>query len=51
MCASESWLGKEDLEFLYVFSTGLIPRTRRCSRPIFRTRFVVVQTPYLVHPW
>jgi formate dehydrogenase major subunit len=50
VCASESWLGEEDLEFLYVFSTGLIPEDETMLASIFRTRFVVVQTPYLVHP-
>ena len=48
--AEEPWLGKEDLDFLYVFSTGMIPEDEESLSAISRTKFVVVQTPYLVHP-
>jgi formate dehydrogenase major subunit len=48
--ADEAWLGKEDLDFMYVFSTGMIPEDEDSLAAISRTKFVVVQTPYLVHP-
>ncbi|MGC9372825.1 MAG: 2Fe-2S iron-sulfur cluster-binding protein [Thermovirgaceae bacterium] len=48
--AEKAWLGKEDLDFLYVFSTGLIPEDEESLAAISRTRFVVVQSPYMAHP-
>lgn len=48
--ADKAWLGKEDLDFLYVFSTGLIPEDEESLAAISRTRFVVVQSPYMAHP-
>ncbi len=48
--AEKAWLGKEDLDFLYVFSTGLIPEDEESLAAISRTRFVVVQSPYMGHP-
>lgn len=48
--AEEAWLGKEDLDFLYVFSTGLVPEDEASLAAISRTRFVVVQSPYMAHP-
>jgi formate dehydrogenase major subunit len=48
--ADKAWLGKEDLDFLYVFSSGLIPEDEESLAAISRTRFVVVQSPYMAHP-
>jgi formate dehydrogenase major subunit len=48
--ADKAWLGKEDLDFLYVFSTGLVPEDEASLAAISRTRFVVVQSPYMAHP-
>ncbi len=48
--AERKWLAEEDLDFLYVFSTGLIPEDEETLSAISRTRFVVVQSPYMAHP-
>lgn len=48
--ADKAWLGKEELDFLYVFSTGLIPEDEASLAAISRTRFVVVQSSYMAHP-
>lgn len=48
--AKEPWLGKKDLDFLYVYSTGLVPEDEASLAAISATRFTVIRTPYLVYP-
>jgi formate dehydrogenase major subunit len=48
--SEEAWLGKKDLDFLYVFSTGMIPEDAASLAAISSTKFVAVQVPYMVRP-
>jgi len=44
------WLGRERRDFLYVFSTAMVPEEEEILAAISATRFVVVQTPFKVRP-
>jgi formate dehydrogenase major subunit len=48
--ADEPWVGRKNLDFLYVHSTGMIPEDETSLSMISATRFTVVQTPYMVTP-
>lgn len=48
--ADEPWLGKKKLDFMYVYSTGLVPEDEASLSAISGTRFVVVQCPFWAHP-
>lgn len=48
--SDKPWLGNENLEFLYVYSTGLVPEDEATLSAVSRTRFVVVQCPFWAHP-
>ena len=48
--AKESWLGKKKLDFLYVYSTGMVPEDEESLSAISGTRFVVVQSPFWAQP-
>jgi formate dehydrogenase major subunit len=50
-CVSEKpWLRGEGKDFLYVYSTGMIPEDEDSLSAISRSGFSVIQTPYLVRP-
>ena len=50
-CVSgEPWLSTNDKDFLYVYSTGMIPEDEDALAAISRSGFSVIQTPYLVRP-
>jgi NADH dehydrogenase/NADH:ubiquinone oxidoreductase 75 kD subunit (chain G) len=50
-CVSdEPWLRANDKDFLYVYSTGMIPEDEDSLAAISRSGFSVIQTPYLVRP-
>ncbi len=50
-CVSgEPWLRTNDKDFLYVYSTGMIPEDEDALAAISRSAFSVIQTPYLVRP-
>lgn len=44
------WLSESDLDFLYVLSTGMVDEDKRSLEAMTRARFVVVHTPFMVHP-
>ena len=44
------WLSESDLDFLYVLSTGMVDEDKRSLEAMSRARFVVVHTPFMVHP-
>lgn len=44
------WLGDGELDFLYVLSTGMVDEDKRSLEAMTRARFVVVHTPFMVHP-
>lgn len=44
------WLTTEETDFLYTFSTGMVPEDEDALSAISRSRFSVVQTPFMVHP-
>ncbi|MEA3508760.1 MAG: molybdopterin-dependent oxidoreductase, partial [Synergistota bacterium] len=48
--ANDAWLGREDLDFMYVYSTGLVPEDEASLAAISSTRFVVAQSPFMIHP-
>ena len=48
--ADEPWLRTKELDFLYVYSTGMIPEDEDSLAAISRSAFSVIQTPYLVRP-
>lgn len=48
--AEEPWLRTKDMDFLYVYSTGMIPEDEDSLAAISRSGFSVIQTPYLVRP-
>ena len=48
--AETSWLEESDLDFLYVFSTGMIDEDKRALDAMNRAGFVVVHTPFAIHP-
>jgi len=48
--AEQPWLRTKDLDFLYVYSTGMIPEDEDSLAAISRSGFSVIQTPYLVRP-
>ena len=48
--ADEPWLRTKELDFLYVYSTGMIPEDEDSLAAISRSGFSVIQTPYLVRP-
>ncbi len=48
--SNEPWLRTKDLDFLYVYSTGMIPEDEDSLAAISRSGFSVIQTPYLVRP-
>ncbi len=48
--AETAWVGDANLDFMYVFSTGMVPDTKSVLEAMSRARFVVAQTPYMVHP-
>jgi len=48
--SSEPWLRTNDKDFLYVYSTGMIPEDEDSLAAISRSAFSVIQTPYLVRP-
>ena len=50
-CVSDDpWLTTRDKDFIYVYSTGMIPEDEDALSAISRSAFSVVQTPYLVRP-
>lgn len=50
-CVSdEPWLRTKELDFLYVYSTGMIPEDEDSLAAISRSGFSVIQTPYIVRP-
>jgi formate dehydrogenase major subunit len=48
--SNEPWLRTNDKDFLYVYSTGMIPEDEDSLAAISRSAFSVIQTPYLVRP-
>lgn len=44
------WLSESELDFLYVLSTGMVDEDKRSLEAMTRARFVVVHTPFMVHP-
>ena len=48
--AREPWLGREKLDFLYVYSTGLVPEDEESLSAISGTKFVVVHCPFWAQP-
>ncbi len=48
--ADEPWLRTKEVDFLYVYSTGMIPEDEDSLAAISRSGFSVIQTPYLVRP-
>jgi formate dehydrogenase major subunit len=48
--ADQPWLRTKELDFLYVYSTGMIPEDEDSLAAISRSGFSVIQTPYLVRP-
>ena len=46
----DDWMSGGRLEFLYVLSTGMIPEDKRALSAMNRAGFVVVHTPFTVHP-
>ena len=45
-----SWLGEEDQDFLYVYSTGIVPESSKALNAMSRANFTVVQTPFMLPP-
>ncbi|MCF7936266.1 MAG: molybdopterin-dependent oxidoreductase [Synergistales bacterium] len=54
MLSDEPWIGEENRDFLYVYSTGLVPEDKQEYKEHLaaaaNAKFVVVQTPYMVKP-
>lgn len=48
--SEDPWVTKEKRDFMYVFSTGMVPEEEEILAAISATRFVVVQTPFKVRP-
>ena len=48
--SSESWLGDEEQDFLYVYSTGIVPESPKALNAMSRAGFTVVQTPFMLPP-
>ena len=48
--AKEPWIGDKKLDFLYVYSSGLIPEDEASLSAISGTKFVVVQCPFWAQP-
>jgi formate dehydrogenase major subunit len=48
--AKEPWIGRKKLDFLYVYSTGLVPEDEESLSAISGTKFVVVQCPFWAQP-
>lgn len=46
----DSWLGDEDQDFLYVYSTGIVPESAKALNAMSRAGFTVVQTPFMLPP-
>ncbi|MBN1333640.1 MAG: (2Fe-2S)-binding protein [Synergistales bacterium] len=46
----EPWIGKADIDCLYVSSTGLIPEDSQSLEAMSMARFCIIHTPYMVHP-
>jgi formate dehydrogenase major subunit len=44
------WLSGSELDFLYVLSTGMVDEDKRSLEAMTRARFVVVHTPFMIHP-
>jgi formate dehydrogenase major subunit len=44
------WLAESELDFLYVLSTGMVDEDARSMEAMNRSRFVVVHTPFMIHP-
>ena len=45
-----SWLGEEEQDFLYVYSTGIVPESSKALSAMSRANFTVVQTPFMLPP-
>jgi formate dehydrogenase major subunit len=48
--ADTPWVEDANLDFMYVFSTGMVPDAKPVLEAMSRARFVVAHTPYMVHP-
>ena len=48
--AKEPWIGEKKLDFLYVYSSGLVPEDAASLSAISGTKFVVVQCPFWAQP-
>ncbi|HOM97928.1 MAG TPA: 2Fe-2S iron-sulfur cluster-binding protein [Acetomicrobium sp.] len=48
--SEEPWVGREKRDFMYVFSTAMVPEEEEILAAISATKFVVVQTPFKVRP-
>lgn len=46
----DSWLDKEEQDFLYVYSTGLVPESSKALNAMSRAGFTVIQTPFYLPP-
>ena len=46
----DSWLGNEEQDFLYVYSTGIVPESAKALNAMSRAGFTVVQTPFMLPP-
>lgn len=46
----KAWLETEDLDFLYVSSTGMVPEDPKSLEAVNKARFVVAHVPYMVSP-
>ena len=44
------WVSDGHLDFLYVLSTGMVAEDKRSLEAMTRASFVVVHTPFMVHP-
>ncbi|GAB6039204.1 hypothetical protein JCM15519_37630 [Fundidesulfovibrio butyratiphilus] len=45
------WLRQVDLDFLFVQLMGLVPVNSASLEPMSKVKFVVLQTPYKLHPY
>ncbi|MDR1874350.1 MAG: (2Fe-2S)-binding protein [Synergistaceae bacterium] len=48
--SKEDWLGGEEQDFLYVYSTGMVPESSKALSAMSRSGFTVIQTPFLLPP-
>jgi formate dehydrogenase major subunit len=48
--STEDWLGTEEQDFLYVYSTGMAPESAKALSAMSRSGFTVIQTPFLLPP-